>query len=415
MFALLALLLSSCMNSPGIAPTSTADGTPGISSSAPPIDTSIPSVLPLETAAGTATFEPTPAAFPPPPVGLHSIAGGLDRPVYLTHSGDGSGRLFLVEKPGTIRIVQGGALLPAPFLDIRDLVKSSGSEQGLLGLAFAPDYSSSGRFFVHYIDQDGNTVIARYRASSDPDLADPASAAVILRIDQPYANHNGGDLAFGPDGYLYIGMGDGGSEGDPLGTGQRLDTLLGKILRIDVRGDTYAIPVDNPFLNQQGARPEIWAYGLRNPWRFSFDRATGDLYIGDVGQDSYEEIDFQAAGSAGGPNYGWSIMEGFHPYKGGSIAGLTPPVAEYDHTSGNCSVTGGYVYRGSAISALAGIYVFGDYCTGQTWVLHRFPEGWGMAQWFGMNIAISSFGEDEAGELYVLDYRGGGAFRLEPA
>jgi glucose/arabinose dehydrogenase len=376
-----------------------------------PSSTSSPSTTPTVPAA----TEPTAAEFPPPPVQLQRIASGLKHPVYLTNAGDGSGRLFIVEKPGTIRIVKGGALLPDPFLDLTSLVTSGGSEQGLLGVAFDPEYRTNGRFFVDYIDRNGNTAVARYRVSAgDPDKADPASGAVILGIDQPYPNHNGGDLAFGPDGYLYIGLGDGGSEGDPLGTGQRLDTLLGKILRIDVRGAAYAVPADNPFVGKAGARPEIWAYGLRNPWRFSFDRQTGDLYIGDVGQDAYEEIDFQPAGSQGGQNYGWSIMEGFHPYHGSETAGLTLPVAEYPHTRGNCSVTGGYVYRGKAIPAMQGIYLFGDYCTGNTWVMRRTADGWQTADWFGMAVSISSFGEDEAGELYVLDYRGGEADLLQP-
>jgi glucose/arabinose dehydrogenase len=355
------------------------------------------------------------AAFPPPPVRLQPVAAGLDRPVYLTHAGDGSGRLFLVEKPGRIRIRKDGALLPDPFLDITGMVTSAGSEQGLLGLAFDPDYRSNGRFFVNYIDLDGNTAVARYRVSAaDPDKADPTGGKILLGIHQPYANHNGGGLVFGPDGYLYIGTGDGGSEGDPLGNGQKLDTLLGKLLRVDVSGDGYAIPADNPFVNQADARPEIWAYGLRNPWRFAFDRATGDLYIADVGQDAFEEIDFQPAGSAGGRNYGWSILEGFHPYRGGDTGGLTPPVAEYPHTLGNCSVTGGYVYRGSSLPALSGVYLFGDYCTGNLWVLRRAGDGWRTADWFGTGIRISSFGEDEAGELYVLDYRGGEAYHLRP-
>ncbi len=370
--------------------------------------------LPTETYTAPAATEVPPVEFPPPVVNLRSIADGLDRPVLLTHAGDGSGRLFLVEKPGRILIWKDGALLPDPFLDIRSQVKSAGSEQGLLGLAFDPKYVSNGRFFVNYIDMDGNTVVVRYLVSPDnPDRADPASGTALLRIAQPYPNHNGGDLVFGPDGYLYIGMGDGGSAGDPQGNGQRLDTLLGKLLRIDVRGDAYAIPADNPFAGRADSRPEIWAYGLRNPWRFSFDRMTGDLYIGDVGQDAYEEIDFQPAGVAGGQNYGWNLMEGFHPYQGSNSANLVPPVAEYDHTDGNCSVTGGFVYRGNRIPALSGTYVFGDYCTGETWVLRRFPDGWRMAGWFGMQIPISSFGEDQDGELYVLDYRNGAAFALE--
>ncbi len=404
--------LSACAARPVLSETSTPSLPPA---SKTPSATQTAEASLTFTVAPSPTLEPIPAAFPPPPVFLRSIASGLDRPIYLAHAGDGSGRLFLVEKVGTIRVLKDGALLPDPFLDIRDRTKTTGNEQGLLGLAFDPDYATNGRFYVNYIDLNGNTVVARYGVSSDnPDRADPASEVAILHVDQPYPNHNGGDLVFGPDGYLYLGLGDGGSAGDPQGNGQRLDTLLGKILRIDVRGDAYAIPPDNPFAGRQDARPEIWAYGLRNPWRFSFDRSTGDLYIGDVGQDAYEEIDFQPAGSPGGQNYGWNIMEGLHPYQGGDTNGMILPVAEYPHTSGNCSVTGGYVYRGGKISALQGTYVFGDYCTGMSWVLRRFPDGWRSAEWFGMKISISSFGEDEAGELYVLDYKSGDAFILEP-
>jgi glucose/arabinose dehydrogenase len=390
--------------------------TPATITNTSDISTQTPTAaIPDSPAAPTQPAETATAAFPPPPVRLQSIAAGLDRPVYLTHAGDGSGRLFLVEKPGRIRIWKDGALLPDPFLDITDGVTSAGSEQGLLGLAFDPDYRTNGRLFVDYIDRAGNTAIARYRVSAaDPDKADPASGVILLGIPQPFPNHNGGDLAFGPDGYLYVGTGDGGSGGDPNGNGQNLGVLLGKILRLDVRGEDASIPPGNPFVGRAGARPEIWAYGLRNPWRFSFDRATGDLYIADVGQDAFEEIDFQAAGSAGGRNYGWSILESFHPYRGGDTAGLTPPVAEYPHTLGNCSVTGGYVYRGSSLPALSGVYLFGDYCTGNLWVLRRAGDGWQSADWFGTGIRISSFGEDEAGELYVLDYRGGAAYRLQP-
>jgi glucose/arabinose dehydrogenase len=408
-FAVLLILGACAETAPAqIAPSQTALATNTLP--AIPSSTSSPTVTPtIPEATETPAIE-----FPLPIVALRSIAVGLDKPVFLTHAGDGSGRLFLVEKPGRILILKKGVLLPEPFLDIRSQVKSTGNEQGLLGLAFDPKYVSNGRFFVNYIDTDGNTVVARYLVTPDnPDRADPASGTALLHIAQPYPNHNGGDLAFGPDGYLYIGMGDGGSAGDPQGNGQRLETLLGKILRIDVRGDAYAIPADNPFAGQADARPEIWAYGLRNPWRFSFDRMTGDLYIGDVGQDTYEEIDFQPAGSAGGQNYGWNLMEGFHPYHGSNSADLVPPVAEYDHSNGNCSVTGGYVYRGSRIPTLTGTYIFGDYCTGQAWVLRRFTDGWRMAEWFGMQITISSFGEGEDGELYVLDYRSGAAFALD--
>ncbi|MBF8285408.1 MAG: hypothetical protein HW378_4323 [Anaerolineales bacterium] len=263
---------------------------------------------------------------------------GLDEPVDLKHAGDGSGRLFVIEQPGRIRIVENGELLPDPFLDIEPLVNSRGNEQGLLGLAFYPDYAANGLFFVNYTDVNGDTVVARYAVSADdPSRADPASAKIILQVDQPFPNHNGGDLVFGPDGYLYIGLGDGGSGGDPQGNGQNLNALLGKMLRIDVNhGDPYAIPPDNPFAGRAGARPEIWAYGLRNPWRYSFDRATGDLYIADVGQNAYEEVDFQPADSRGGENYGWNKYEGFHAYDGGATDGLTMPVAEYAHAVGGC-------------------------------------------------------------------------------
>ncbi len=405
------LMLGAC--SPNPSSVSFAPPEPTVTDLPAATPTSQPSSTQTD-AAPTATEAP-PVEFPPPVVNLRSIVNGLDKPVFLTHAGDGSGRVFLVEKPGRIRIVRDGALLPGPYLDIRGLIKSSGNEQGLLGLAFDPQYGANGRFYVNYSDLNGDTVVARYAVSAgNPDLADPGSGKILLQIEQPYPNHNGGDLAFGPDGYLYIGMGDGGSGGDPQGNGQRLDTLLGKMLRIDVRGDAYAIPADNPYTNRADARPEIWAYGLRNPWRFSFDRMTGDLYIGDVGQGEYEEINFQPAGAGGGQNYGWNILEGFHPYQGSSSADLTAPVAEYDHSDGNCSVTGGYVYRGSRLPALAGTYVFGDYCTGETWVLRQSADGWQTADWFGMGIPISSFGEDEQGELYVLDYKGGGAFILEP-
>ena len=265
-----------------------------------------------------------------------------------------------------ILIFKGGQLLPTPFLDISLKVGSRYTEQGLLGLAFHPDYARSGFFYVNYTDENGKTVIARFHVSAaDPDLADPASETDILRVDQPYNNHNGGGLAFGSDGYLYIGLGDGGSEGDPLLNGQNLRTLLGKMLRIDVdHGTSYAIPAGNPFA-KVGGMPEIWAYGLRNPWRFSFDRLTGDLYIADVGQDAWEEIDFVTAGLPGGMDFGWSYYEGLHPYKGQPPANatFTWPISEYSHAYG-CAVTGGYVYRGTALPEWQGVYFFGDYCSG---------------------------------------------------
>ena len=364
--------------------------------------------------------EPTPVAptagppsagpFPANPGSLRQIVSGLDRPVYLTQPADGTNRLFIVQQIGVISILQNGQLLPNPFLDLRDRVNSQGNEQGLLGLAFHPQYRQNGRFFVDYTDANGTANIVRFTVSaSDPNRADLASATTILTIEHPsFQNHNGGDLVFGPDGYLYFGIGDGGSQGDPNNHGQALNTLLAKLLRIDVNVDPYGIPPDNPFRNQPGARPEIWAYGLRNPWRFSFDRVTGDLYIGDVGQNLYEEVDFQPAGSHGGQNYGWSYMEGLHPYKGAPPAGvtLTPPVAEYSHAEGGCAIVGGYVYRGTQVPQLSGLYVFSDNCSGIIWGLTRTAAGWQKSVLFRSGLAVSSFGEDQAGELYVLDLSG---------
>ncbi len=333
------------------------------------------------------------------------------RPVHITHAGDA--RLFVVEQAGRIWVLDpDGSREAQPFLDIVESVGSQANEQGLLSMAFHPQYSQNGWFFVDYTDKFGNTVVARYTVSSDPNVADQSSAELILAVDQPYANHNGGQLQFGPDGYLYVGMGDGGSGGDPQGNGQRLDTLLGKILRIDVdTGQPYAIPPDNPDLGP-GVLPEIWAYGLRNPWRFSFDRLTEDMYIGDVGQNAYEEIDFQPAG-AGGLNYGWNIMEGLHTFAGGRTEGLTMPVAEIPQAEGHCSVTGGHVYRGQALPQLSGVYLFGDYCSGVVWGLVRDAAGeWQVTKMFDIPYNISSFGEDLAGELYLADL-GGGVYRLQ--
>lgn len=336
------------------------------------------------------------------------VVDGLDRPVGLFNADDGSGRLFVLEQPGTIRIIKDGEVLPTPFLNIVDEVGSGGSEQGLLGLAFHPNYTENGHFYVNYTDHNGNTVIARFNVSDNPDQADPASEVQLLGVEQPFANHNGGMLAFGPDGYLYLGLGDGGSAGDPFGNAQSLDTLLGKILRIDVdAGDPYGIPPDNPYANG-GGRPEIWAYGLRNPWRFSFDRLTNDLYIGDVGQNQWEEIDFLPAGSPGGANFGWNYREGLHPYEGSPPAGLNliDPVAEYDHSQG-CSVTGGYVYRGPDLPDWSGVYLYGDYCSGLVWGLLHLPDGsWQNARLFESGARITSFGQDQAGEIYLVDHQG---------
>jgi glucose/arabinose dehydrogenase len=336
---------------------------------------------------------------------------GLQSPLFLTNAGDGSGHVFVVEQRGAVRIVAAnGHLVRAPFLDIADRVSQDGGERGLLGLAFHPNYLHNGRFFVDYTDRNGDTVVSEFRRR-DSSHANPGSERVIMHIKQPYANHNGGMLAFAPDGMLYVGMGDGGSGGDPQGNGQNRDVLLGKLLRVDVDGKKpYAIPSDSPFAGTAGTRPEIWAYGLRNPWRFSFDRTTGALFIGDVGQGNWEEIDVAAAGK-GGQDYGWNVMEGRHcfaPSSGCSRAGLTLPVAEYGHDQG-CAVTGGYVYRGSTYPALAGIYLFGDYCTGRIWGLAAASAVRGSASaavLLDSGLRISSFGEDQKGELYVVDLDG---------
>jgi glucose/arabinose dehydrogenase len=354
----------------------------------------------------------------PDPAGVRlvEVAGGFNRPVLVTHAGDASGRLFIVEQYGRIWIYTGGALLPQPFLDVADRLSTRGNEQGLLGLAFHPNYETNGLFFVNYTDRDGATAVVRYRVSADdPNRADPASAETILQIAQPFGNHNGGHIAFGPDGYLYIGMGDGGSAGDPQGSGQNPTALLGKMLRIDVNAEPYAIPSDNPFVNAAGFAPEIWALGLRNPWRFSFDRATGDLYIADVGQNAIEEVNFQPAGSSGGENYGWNFLEGTRVYsRAAAPAGLTAPFFEYPHPEG-CSVTGGYVYRGERLPDLQGIYLFGDYCSGMVYASRRDGAGiWQTVRWLDTNESISSFGEDEAGELYLVGHAGR-IFRFEPA
>lgn len=338
---------------------------------------------------------------------LRQVFSGLNSPVGLAHAGDGSGRLFILEQAGVIRVVQGGQLLPDPFLDIRDRVGSRASEQGLLGLAFHPRFAENGYFYVHYTDSRGHTVISRFN-TSEANQADPQSEVFVLQQTQPYANHNGGMIVFGPDGYLYIGLGDGGSGGDPLGNAQSLDTLLGKLLRIDVDGgQPYAIPADNPFAAGGGA-PEIWAYGLRNPWRFSFDRLTGDLYIGDVGQSSREEINFLPAGSPGGVNFGWNYREGTQPYAGEPPAGveLVDPVTEYGRSEG-ISVTGGFVYRGQDLPEWQGVYLYGDYGSGRVWGLLRNPDGtWQDALLFESGARITSFGEDEAGELYLVGHQG---------
>jgi glucose/arabinose dehydrogenase len=343
------------------------------------------------------------------------VVSGLNLPEGLVNAGDGSGRLFILEQGGLVRILKDGILLASPFLDLTKQVVCCG-ERGLLGLVFHPNYAKNGYFYVDYTEKVNNhlyTVVARYDVSaSDPNQADPNSEVRLLHIEKPgtppYQNHNGGQLQFGPDGYLYIGMGDGGSEGDPDGNGQSLQTLWGKILRIDVdHTQPYAIPADNPYVNGGGLW-EIWAYGLRNPWRFSFDRLNGDLYIGDVGQDTWEEIDYLPAGSPGGENFGWKYYEGSHTYRDSPPTGMkfVMPVAEYNHQLGE-AVIGGYVYRGQDLPAWDGVYLYADYGSGRVWGLLQLADGsWQNAQMFETGLKISSFGVGENGEIYLVDDSG---------
>lgn len=379
---------------PGVSPTpATASVTPVVATPTPP---------------------GTPA--PIPALSLEKVVDGLSRPTFVTHAGDGSGRLFVLEKQGRIRVIEDGRVQSDPFLDITNVVKSSGNEQGLLGLAFHPNYEDNGRFFVYYTAQDNDNTVAEYRVTPDANRADPRSGKGVLAVADKYSNHNGGMLAFGPDGYLYIAMGDGGSAGDPDDNGQNLLAFLGKILRIDVDGgDPYGIPESNPFIVRSSARGEIWAWGLRNPWRFSFDRETGDLWIADVGQNKYEELNFQPADSKGGENYGWAVMEGrhcFRPASGCDTTGMTLPIFEYSHGEG-CSITGGYVYRGTAFPALEGVYLFTDYCSGNLWATRQVSAGEFVTERIGtLPNSISSFGEDEKGELYAVRDAEGAVYRV---
>ena len=354
-----------------------------------------------------------------PELALTPVLAGLTNPVHVASAGDGSGRLFVVEQPGVIRVVRGGVLLSEPFLDITDRVGSRGSERGLLSVAFPPGYGEAGHFYVNYTDSAGDTVVSRFGLSSDPDQADPTSEQVLLTVDQPFANHNGGQLAFGPDGYLYIGMGDGGSRGDPGNRAQDPGDLLGKLLRIDVESGAvpYAIPIDNPFVEATDTRPEIWALGLRNPWRFSFDRQTGDLYIGDVGQNDYEEVNLQLAGSDGGENYGWRILEATHCYE--PPAGCVPPegyvgpVVELAHVDKYNSVTGGFVYRGVAFPNMRGVYIFADYSSGRLLGLRQVGQAWELKMLLDTAHLWSSFGEDEDGELFIASLNEGTIYHIE--
>ena len=334
---------------------------------------------------------------------LTAVAAGFDRPLYVTQAGDGSQRLFLLEQTGKIWIIDEDRRAQDPFLDVSALISPSAdrpySEQGLLGLAFHPDYKSAGVFFLSYTDHDGSSVIARYMVSSaEANVADAASGEIIFQLPQPYANHNGGHIEFGPDGYLYVALGDGGSANDPLGAGQNRRLLLGSILRIDVDVEAgYAIPPDNPFVGAGAAREEIWSYGLRNVWRFNFDRITGDMYMADVGQNQWEEVNFQPADSPGGENYGWNVWEGKHIFAGGNAPNHVPPIFEYSHSRG-CSVTGGVVYRGAAIPDLEAVYLFGDYCSGRIWGAWRDQAlNWRADELLNTSMAISSFGERRGG------------------
>ena len=402
--AFLLLLVAACSPISGEgAPTPVPSGSATTPSSGPG-----GSDPPATTAAASASADPSTVA----PVVTVAV-DGLDDPVDVSNAGDGSGRLFVAEQAGRIRVIRDGSLLATPFLDISDRI-ASGGERGLLGLAFHPNYPADPRFFVDYTDRAGNTVITQFMVrADDPDLADATGETVLLRIDQPFGNHNGGALEFGPDGMLYIATGDGGAGGDPQGNGRRLDTLLAKILRIDVDepGDAdrpYGIPAGNPFVATDGARPEIWLTGLRNPWRMRFDPPTGDLWIGDVGQGAWEEIDVARAG-ASGLDFGWNPMEGFHCYSPPDDCdqtGLVLPVAEYGRDLG-CAVIGGVVVRDPRQGALDGQYLFGDACSDNLWVMS--PVGDERREptiVARMGRTLSSIGTGEDGTVYATSLSG---------
>ena len=410
--SLLALVLTAC-GTPASSPSAPAGNTPA------PTDAAPSSIAPTD----SRTASP-PTIGDAPALAITSVLDGLDSPLDIAYRPNEPTSLFVVEQRGRIRLVRDDALLQRPFLDISDLVLAGG-ERGLLGLAFLPT-AEDGRFFVYYTDRDGNQVVASYDTTgTDPDKADPSTARIWLTMDDQFGNHNGGSLAIGPDGMLYIGTGDGGGGGDPLDSGRHLDTLLAKVLRIDVSEDhgdgsatRYRIPPDNPFLTRAGARPEIFATGLRNPWRIRFDRTTGDLWIGDVGQGAWEEIDVVRAGTSG-LDFGWNTMEGAHCYNDGGAACATPeltlPVAEYGHDQG-CSVTGGAVYRGSAFLALQGWYVFSDYCSGTFWAVDAATatssDTISPPVVATTDYSISAIAEDPSGELLATDLSSGALLRI---
>jgi len=359
---------------------------------------------------------------PPPPPGtpmLHVVTSALSSPVYATSPPGDTLRLFVVEQAGLVRVLRNDTLLATPFLDVRGQI-DAGGERGLLSIAFHPQYATNGRFYVYFTNPNGDIRIVRYLVSADSNVADEASADTVIGVPHPgQANHNGGQLQFGPDGMLYAGLGDGGGGGDPDSNGQDKHALLGKLLRLNVNGASgYTIPPTNPFASDTSGAPEIWALGLRNPWRFSFDRTTGDLYIGDVGQGAWEEVDVQEAGSAGGANFGWNVMEGKHCYNSApcSFTGYTLPIFEYDHNFG-CSITGGYVYRGTRVPLLAGHYLFADYCThfvrsvkysgGQLMQVYDWTPA------LDPHTSVSSFGQDGRGEVYIVTL-GGTLYRIVP-
>ncbi len=361
------------------------------------------------------------AGLDPSKIQFQQIASGLSQPLFLTNAADGSGRSFIVERAGRIRILKKGSVLPTAFLDIHSIVNATGGEQGLVALVFHPDYESNGKFYTVHTDQNGALVLSQFtRSNTDPDQADANSRKQLLVVNHPtFTNHNGGTLAFGHDGYLYWSTGDGGSAGDPNNNAQNLNSLLGKILRIDVDSAfPYAIPPSNPFYNNPSSsvRKEIWAYGLRNPWRLSFDRQTHDMFIGDVGQNAHEEVDFQSSSSTGGENYGWHVMEGsfcYNPPSGCDTSGKVLPVAEYDHSLG-CSITGGYVYRGSNYPTMNGHYFYSDFCSGRLFDLYKNPQNeWTSSQLLDTPYGVSSFGEDETGELYLLDFNTGKLYQIQ--
>jgi glucose/arabinose dehydrogenase len=443
LFGILILALTACTATPapqpGVVTAASAQATetlpasagetayPGPQATAAPVEPTPPSEATQDSSGYPAPQQPAvafPTALPvsnvsafPDPAGYtwQTVFSGLTRPTDLVGLGDGSGRLLVLEQPGVISLVQNDQVQPDPFLDLRDRVGSEANEQGLLGIALHPDFASNGFLYVNYTGKDGNTVISRFEAAPDRVSARADSEKVLLTVDQPYENHNGGGMAFGRDGYLYIGLGDGGSGGDPLGNGQNSNTLLGKLLRVDVNnGDPYAIPPGNAY-STGGGRAEIYALGLRNPWKFSFDRANGDLFIADVGQNIWEEVNFLPGGSSGGTNFGWNYREAGFAYEGSVPPGdltLVDPVAQYEHPVG-CSVTGGYVYRGEALPDFQGIYLYGDYCTGRIWGLLRGADDiWQNQVLFETGLNISSFGLDDAGEVYLLDHYNGVVLKL---